>query len=103
MSRSTSLPASTSRSNCPRRSVVSAFLARIGEALGSTLDTKYALRRLADVIVPAIGDAFEVALLSQEGELERVVVVGPDDEWATHQLDASVPLLAWHPLAQGRP
>jgi PAS domain S-box-containing protein len=75
-------------------------LVRASEALGSTLDVPTALRRLATTVVPDIGDAFEVALLESNGELRRIVVTGPDDEWAARRLAAPVPLLAGHPFAR---
>ena len=76
------------------------LLARVGEALVSTLDVPVALRRLADVLVPDLCDAFEVARLTEHGELQRIVVVGPDEAWAQRRLSTSVPLLAWHPFAR---
>jgi PAS domain S-box-containing protein len=75
-------------------------LARAGEALGATLDVDTALSRLADAIVPGVADAFEVALLAPNGELERRVVVGPDAQWARRRLAAPVPLVAGHPFAR---
>jgi PAS domain S-box-containing protein len=75
-------------------------LARTGEALGTSLDVVTGLRRLAPVLVPLVGDAFEVALLTPNGELERLVVSGPDDDWAARRLAAAVPLLAEHPFAR---
>jgi len=57
-----------------------AFLARAGEALASSLDEDTVLQRLAELVVPRFADWCAVDLLTEQGAVERRVVVHRDPE-----------------------
>jgi PAS domain S-box-containing protein len=75
-------------------------LARAGELLGAAFDVRGALPRLGAIVVPEVAAAFEVALLTASGELQRVVVVAEDRAWAARRVATAVPLLSEHPFAR---
>jgi PAS domain S-box-containing protein len=58
-----------------------AFVAEAGVVLGATLEPDHVLMRLAEVVVPALADGCEVALLEPGGSIRRLVYapdVSPD-------------------------
>jgi PAS domain S-box-containing protein len=75
-------------------------LAQAGEVLGNVADVAQTLQRLGAVVVPEVADAFEVALLTPGGVLQRVAVVANDQAWAARRATTAVPLLAEHPFAR---
>jgi serine phosphatase RsbU (regulator of sigma subunit) len=54
------------------------LLARAGDAVSGPLDVDAALRRLGDVLVPALADWFSVSLVDESGAIQSALVVHPD-------------------------
>ncbi len=50
------------------------FLLEVAHALGSSLDTRATLRRLAELAVPTIGDWCQVELIGENGSLEVIAI-----------------------------
>jgi PAS domain S-box-containing protein len=61
-----------------------AFLARAGEVLAYSLDGGMVLQRLAELSVPQLADVCAVDLLTEQGVVERRVVVHRDPERVAH-------------------
>ncbi|TDT97921.1 serine phosphatase RsbU (regulator of sigma subunit) [Streptomyces sp. 846.5] len=56
------------------------ILANVNEALASTFEVEEALRRLAHILVPALGDWCAVDLFDEQGQLQRTVVEHRDTQ-----------------------
>ncbi|WP_166397042.1 PAS domain S-box protein [Rubrobacter marinus] len=66
------------------------FLADAGTVLSSSLDYRATLRRLAQLVVPALADWCAVDMLDEDGRLIRLAVAHPDPEkvdlaWGLHE------------------
>ena len=68
--------AEAARARAERASSRLALVARVGQAVGSTLDPEEAVRRLAGLLVPALGD-WSAGYLLDLPDLVRRVAVGP--------------------------
>jgi serine phosphatase RsbU (regulator of sigma subunit) len=78
----------------------SQLLAEAGALLSGTLDPEGVLRRLTELVVPALADGCEVALLESDGRLRRLVhVAGVDENRVRRREDTTVTINDDHPLA----
>jgi PAS domain S-box-containing protein len=78
----------------------SQLLADAGAVLSATLDPEGVLRRLTELVVPALADGCEVALLEPDGRLRRLVhVAGIDEGRIRRREDTTVTINDDHPLA----
>jgi PAS domain S-box-containing protein len=74
------------------------LLVRASGALATSLDVDTVLRRVGALIVPELADAFEVALITDSGALERRTVVLDDERAEAPRRERPVPLVEYHPF-----
>jgi PAS domain S-box-containing protein len=87
------------------------FIARAGEVLASSLDEDTVLQRLAELSVPRLADACAVDVLTEEGGVERRVVMHRDPELVASVMEmarrwplgTSAPGATAHVLRTGEP
>ena len=85
-----------------------AVLAEAGMTLSSSLDPEQVLRRLGELVVPAVADGCEVALLDERGSVRRFVFAsGLDEDRLRRRELTRLTIDDRHPIAEvlrtGRP